>query len=226
MGHYATAGRSRRGMGAWARRHRAPVRPQPAVPRRDRVVGDGRRAAGPAGHARGARHVRASRPRSPGFLEHTSSFASSPIAAAATSSQVTSRESVAEPFVTLLVEATWPRGRNAARIHRPARSAGAVAGAGRSAAGAARGNALVGQQRARRPDQPPAPRRRPRRRRAPAPAPRRREPAPNVSERAPPSAPRAPGVRRRAASMVPCNAPRRSGRSPIACAPTASRSIK
>src|SRR5687768_16296001 len=26
--------------------------------------------------------------------------------------QITSRESIAEPFVTLLVEATWPRGRN------------------------------------------------------------------------------------------------------------------
>ena len=40
------------------------------------------------------------------------------------------------------------------------------------------------------------------------------------------STPRAPGCRRRAASTVPCSEPRRCGRSPTDCVPTASRSIK
>jgi hypothetical protein len=50
--------------------------------------------------------------------------------------RVTSSKPVTEPFVTLLVEANWPRGRLLREVHGPARSAGVRAGRyGRASAG-------------------------------------------------------------------------------------------
>jgi pilus assembly protein FimV len=101
--------------------------------------------------------------------------------------QVSSRESIAEPFVTLLVEATWPRGRNVREytvlldppILLPAPAAPpAVAPAETRAPSSSAPGGQINR---------PAPQ-------APAPsqpAPAVREPAPNVSSAAPP-APRAP----------------------------------
>ena len=137
--------------------------------------------------------------------------------------QITSRESIAEPFVTLLLEATWPRGRDVARVHRVARSARVAAGPGDLAGRAARGNALIGQQRA------AAVRSTVRRRRHRLRQHRHRHRRPRTVtehlEDGSSSTPRAPAA---ATGGVygPCSEPRRSGRSRIDSVPTASRSIK
>ncbi len=109
--------------------------------------------------------------------------------------QITSRESIAEPFLTLLVEATWPRGRNVREytvlldppvlLPGPATQPAVRPAETRTNSGAS-GGAI---------DRPAAPRPEP----APPaatppaerPAPAIREPAPNVSSTAP-SAPRSP----------------------------------
>ena len=102
--------------------------------------------------------------------------------------QITSRESIAEPFVTLLLEATWPRGRTLREytvlldppvlLPGPATSPAARPAETRSSGSNAPGGAIS------RPAAP-AP--------APAPAPATREPSPNIS-RATPSTPRAPAA--------------------------------
>jgi pilus assembly protein FimV len=110
--------------------------------------------------------------------------------------QITSRESVAEPFVTLLVEATWPRGRHVreytALLDPPVLlPAPAVPPAIQPAETRPSSNTSGGP--INRPAAPPAPAPTP-----PAPAPAQEvtpavaEPPPNVSSTAPPSSPRQP----------------------------------
>ena len=110
--------------------------------------------------------------------------------------QITSRESIAEPFVTLLVEATWPRGRNVREytvlldppvlLPAPAVSPPVQPAETRPSSSTSGGPIN-------RPAAPPAPAPTP-----PAPAPAQEvtpavsEPAPNVSSTAPPSSPRGP----------------------------------
>ena len=144
--------------------------------------------------------------------------------------QVTSRESIAEPFVTLLVEATWPRGRNVREytvlldppVLLPGRATPpAVQPAETRTSGGASGGAI---------NRPAAP---------PAAAPPAQTPGtgarpfesrpfeslrPTFRARGRPR--RARPCPRPAASMVPCSEPRRCGRSPTGCAPKGSRSIK
>ena len=68
--------------------------------------------------------------------------------------QVTSRESIAEPFVTLLLEATWPRGRTLREYTVLLDPPVLLPGPADFAGPAACGNALIGQQRTGRCDQP------------------------------------------------------------------------
>jgi pilus assembly protein FimV len=104
--------------------------------------------------------------------------------------QVSSRESIAEPFVTLLVEATWPRGRNVREytvlldppILLPAPAAPPALA---PAEARAPSSSVPSGQINRPPPQAPAPSQ------PSQPAPATREPAPNLSSTAPP-APRAP----------------------------------
>ncbi len=104
--------------------------------------------------------------------------------------QISSRESIVEPFVTLLVEATWPRGRNIKEytvlldppvfLPAPAAPSPVQPAETRSPASNAPGGQIN------RPSAPPP-------ERAPAPAPAVRPPAPDVPvSSAPPSTPRAP----------------------------------
>ncbi len=105
--------------------------------------------------------------------------------------QITSRESIAEPFVTLLLEATWPRGRTLREytvlldppvlLPGPATSPAPRPAETRSSGSNAPGGAIS------RPAAPAAPAP------APAPAPATREPSPNIS-RATPSTPRSPAA--------------------------------
>src|SRR5688572_1767031 len=109
--------------------------------------------------------------------------------------QITSRESIAEPFVTLLVEATWPRGRNVREytvlldppvlLPGPATSPAVQPAETRTSGGASGGaiNRPAAPAPATAPPAtaPPA--------QVPAPAPAVREPEPNVSSTRP-SAPR------------------------------------
>ncbi len=109
--------------------------------------------------------------------------------------QITSRESIAEPFLTLLVEATWPRGRNVREytvlldppvlLPGPATSPAVQPAETRTSGGASGGaiNRPAAPAPATAPPAtaPPA--------QVPAPAPAVREPAPNVSSTRP-SAPR------------------------------------
>ncbi len=105
--------------------------------------------------------------------------------------QITSRESIAEPFVTLLLEATWPRGRTLREytvlldppvlLPGPATSPAVRPAETRSSGSNAPPGGAISRPAA------PAPA-------APAPAPAAREPSPNISRATPPSTPRAPAA--------------------------------
>ena len=138
--------------------------------------------------------------------------------------QISSRESIAEPFVTLFVEATWPRGRNVKEytvlldppVFLPAPGRSARGAAGRNAF--ARATTRPAVRSTARDSSDPRPRPPARHRRRPSPAGARRFERGAIDAARPASATGGP--------MVPCNAPRLCGRSPTDCAPTASRSIR
>ena len=136
--------------------------------------------------------------------------------------QITSRESIAEPFVTLLLEATWPRGRTLREytvlldppvlLPGPATSPALRPAETRSSGSNAPPGGAISRPAA------PAPARQHRHRR---PANRHRTSRGRLLPRH-----RVPRLPLRAACMARCSEPRRFGRSRIDSVPTPSRSIK